>query len=73
MAKAKEVKAAAALPAGSPAEKLAVLEAKTIDQCIQKLANMIADQSCGLFFLECPLKHLQEQVKLAHQIRSLLE
>lgn len=58
-------------------EQLAALEEEVIEQAIQKLSSMVK-RYCDKEFItrgktKCDLHHLQESVKLAHQIRSLIK
>lgn len=56
--------------------ELCALECKVICKAIAKLESMTARLESGEFILvnrkPCELAHIQECVKLAHQVRSLL-
>jgi hypothetical protein len=54
-----------------PKEKLKELEVKTVALCLAKLEEMNTRYEAGNFH-GCPLTHLEESVKLAHRVRSLV-
>lgn len=56
----------------SPKEKLAALEATTVDQLLSRLEKMAADYADHDYLRGCSLVHLEEQTKLAHRVRSLI-
>lgn len=55
-----------------PKQKLEELEAKVIEHGLYKLASLVAAGCDGKWFKKCEVRHIEEQTKLCHRLRSLI-
>lgn len=55
-----------------PKERLEKCEAKIIEHALNKLEQLASDCENEKWFKRCQLRHLEEQTKLAHRVRSLI-
>ena len=56
----------------TPEERLKACEEKIVEQGLAKLEKMVAAGEEGKFLKKCQIYHTEEQVKLAHRIRSII-